>query len=149
MRTDVKIQPAKQADLNKIIRLLSKEQLPVIDMGDEAVHLFVAMIRDEIISVIGLEKYKNKGLLRSLAVEEAYKNQKTGEAMIKYLFEYCDKEKITALYLLTTTAENYFTRFGFQQTDRFKVPAVIRQTREFKDLCPASAVVMVRLMENQ
>jgi len=145
---DVKIQPANQADLNKIIRLLSKEKLPVVDIGDEAVRLFVARMKDELIAVIGLEQYKNIGLLRSLAVDDAYKNQKAGERMIQYLFNFCDEEKITVLYLLTTTAENYFTRFGFQQTERIKVPDVIQQTRQYKELCPSTSVVMVRLMDN-
>jgi amino-acid N-acetyltransferase len=52
--------------------------------------------------------------------------------------------KLDALYLLTTTAENFFTRFGFAVTDRANVPKPIAATCEFREACPASAAVMVK-----
>jgi amino-acid N-acetyltransferase len=51
---------------------------------------------------------------------------------------------LRALYLLTTTAEHYFPRFGFTRVDRSAVPADIRATEEFRSACPASATVMAR-----
>jgi amino-acid N-acetyltransferase len=51
---------------------------------------------------------------------------------------------IPALYLLTTTAERYFPRFGFEVVERAEVPDDVRTTAEFTSACPASAVVMRR-----
>ena len=46
------------------------------------------------------------------------------------------------MYLLTTTAERYFARFGFVQIARDDVPGAVQQSVEFREACPASAVVM-------
>jgi len=142
------IQPAKKSDLKEITKLLLDNQLPTTDITENTVQLFVGLINNEIIGVIGLEKYKPFGLLRSLAVSDEYKNHKIGEKLIKYLFDFCFSDKIEELYLLTTTAEKYFSKFGFQKIEREKVPEVIKQTKEFKDICPVSAVVMHKKFSN-
>ena len=82
--------------------------------------------------------------MRSLAVKDTFKNQKIGERLVKHLLNFSSAEKIEELYLLTTTAEKYFEKFGFQKADRFKIHETIKQTREFKDICPVSAVVMYK-----
>jgi len=46
------------------------------------------------------------------------------------------------LYLLTTTAETFFVRCGYEVIDRAAVPEEIRATAEFRDLCPASSLCM-------
>jgi len=141
---DLIIQPAKREDLNEIVNLLSDNNLPTIDIKENTVQLFVGLLNNKIIGIIGLEKYNGVGLLRSLAIKDTFKNQKFGERLVKQLLDFCSREKIEELYLLTTTAEKYFEKFGFQKTERFKIPETIKQTREFKDICPISAVVMCK-----
>jgi amino-acid N-acetyltransferase len=46
------------------------------------------------------------------------------------------------IFLLTTTAEHYFPRFGFSCVSRESVAAEVQGSVEFKEACPASAVVM-------
>ena len=47
-----------------------------------------------------------------------------------------------AVFLLTTTAERFFPRFGFEPIDREQVPQSVRASVEFQSACPASAIVM-------
>ena len=141
---NLKIQPAKKENLYEIANLLSDNQLPTVDICDDSVKLFVGVISNEIIGIIGIEKYKHTGLLRSLAVKDLYKNREIGKKLVKQIFNFCIFENIEELYLLTTTAEKYFDKLGFQKIDRLKVPDVVKQTREFKDICPLSAVVMYK-----
>jgi amino-acid N-acetyltransferase len=47
-----------------------------------------------------------------------------------------------AVYLLTTSAESYFPKFGFVHVTRAQVPASVKQSIEFRSACPASAIVM-------
>lgn len=138
------IRPATNTDLEDILNLLSANQLPTIDMNENSVQLFVALFNNELIGTIGIEKFNQLALLRSLAVKDKFKNQKVGEQLVNYLFDFSKVEHISELYLLTTTAEKYFYKFGFHKIDRLKVPEIIMQTREFKDICPLSAVVMQR-----
>jgi N-acetylglutamate synthase-like GNAT family acetyltransferase len=51
---------------------------------------------------------------------------------------------VRALYLLTTTAEKFFAGRGYRRVDREAIPDPIRSTREFADLCPATAAIMVK-----
>lgn len=48
------------------------------------------------------------------------------------------------LHLLTTTAELFFARHGFVVADRASAPPAIRRTREFADVCPASAAYLIK-----
>jgi amino-acid N-acetyltransferase len=45
-------------------------------------------------------------------------------------------------FLLTTTAERFFPKLGFEPIVRDEVPASVQASIEFQSACPASAVVM-------
>ena len=47
-----------------------------------------------------------------------------------------------ALYLLTTTAGDYFPRFGFTEANRDAAPEAVRRSREFSEACPSTALFM-------
>ena len=49
---------------------------------------------------------------------------------------------VREVYLLTTTAEKYFPRYGFEVIERAAVPAEVHESSEFASVCPASAVAM-------
>jgi amino-acid N-acetyltransferase len=46
------------------------------------------------------------------------------------------------LYLITTTAKDFFNRQGYCIIQREKSPEAIKETAEFSSLCPSTAVVM-------
>lgn len=136
------LRKAQENEYRAIIHLLASNALPTSDIYEKNITLFVGVQKDEIIATIGIEIYENVALLRSLCVKEGYKNLKVGEKMLSYLITLCKHENIEALYLLTTTAEDYFTRHGFRKIGRENTPQSIQKTREFKDICPSSAVIM-------
>ena len=45
-------------------------------------------------------------------------------------------------FLLTTTAERFFPKFGFERIERTDVPASLQASIEFRSACPSSAIVM-------
>jgi amino-acid N-acetyltransferase len=47
-----------------------------------------------------------------------------------------------AVFLLTTTAERFFPRLGFEPIARAEVPTSVQASAEFQSACPASAVAM-------
>jgi len=49
---------------------------------------------------------------------------------------------VPAIYLLTTTAEQYFPKFGFERIARSDVPPGVQTSIEFTAACPSSATVM-------
>jgi amino-acid N-acetyltransferase len=138
------IRPAAQTELKEIERLLSENSLPVEDINDGKIQFFVGENDCEIFGVIGLEKYNELGLLRSLAVKNSYKGKKLGLSLVDYLFMFSNKRQIKELYLLTDTAVEYFQKIGFREVDREMVPKAIQQTTEFSKLCPDDAVIMTK-----
>ncbi|MGD8344463.1 MAG: arsenic resistance N-acetyltransferase ArsN2 [Desulfobacterales bacterium] len=94
--------------------------------------------------VVGLELKGNVGLLRSLAVAEAYRRQRLATQLVSKIEEYARSKNIDTLYLLTLTAEDFFSARGYQKTDRESAPPALQETTEFKSLCPQTAVCMIK-----
>lgn len=92
--------------------------------------------------VVGLEIKGHVGLLRSLAVMHAHRQQGLATQLVSKIEAYARLQKINTLYLLTLTAEAFFTAKGYHQIDRVSAPAALQSTAEFKDLCPQTAVCM-------
>jgi len=136
------IEKSIKSDLEKIKKLLFENDLPIDDIEESVVQLFVVKIDNDIIGIIGLEQYEKIGLLRSLAVQDRYNNLKIGINLVEYLLKYCKNIAICELYLLTTTSEKYFEKFDFYKLDRKNTPTIIRKTKEFSDICPMTAVIM-------
>ena len=139
---DVTIELAEKDNLSLLQGILEQNDLPTDDIYNNSIRFFVAKENDRILGLVGLEVYKPFGLLRSLAVMDEFKNKQIGKKLVEYLITESKSEEIKELYLLTTTADKYFPKFGFIRIEREQVPDSIRQTEEFKNICPDSAVVM-------
>jgi amino-acid N-acetyltransferase len=127
--------------------LLSECDLHTADITDEMLRDFlVARKGDRIVGVIGLEMAGRDALLRSLAVTEKFRSQGVGAMLVEAIQRYARCRRLTMLYLLTLTAEGFFTRQGFARTARDEAPGGIRATREFQSLCPVTAVCMCKPM---
>lgn len=83
-------------------------------------------------------------LLRSLVVLADQKARGLGSRVLAAAETTAGDLGAARLHLLTTTAERFFTGRGFIAADRESAPPAIRQTREFADLCPASAVYLTK-----
>jgi len=96
--------------------------------------------------VVGLELINNNALLRSLAVIEPHRSKGLATQLLKEIEKYARSNQVDTLYLLTLTAERFFTKRGYRKTDRKSAPPAIQETAEFKSLCPATAVCMKKLL---
>jgi amino-acid N-acetyltransferase len=132
------------ADLRGVRALLASVHLPADDVDFGRQDFCVAALGDEVIGCVALERYGDAALLRSLAVTPAHRGTGLGEALRDSAVEDARRSGIRALYLLTTTAEAFFARAGFTTVDRAVVPPAVAGSPEFRSLCPASAVCMVK-----
>ena len=92
--------------------------------------------------VVGLELKNHTALLRSLAVIEPQRRKGLATQLVSEIEKYARSQKIDTLYLLTLTAERFFSKKGYRKTDRKSAPPAIQETAEFNSLCPLSAVCM-------
>ncbi|WP_207790055.1 arsenic resistance N-acetyltransferase ArsN2 [Sphingosinicella humi] len=93
-------------------------------------------------SFVGLEVFGGDALLRSLVVPLGARGKGLGRRVVETLLVEASESGIERLWLLTTTAEAFFAAIGFEPVARQEAPPAIRTTREFRDLCPASATFM-------
>ena len=107
-------------------------------------HFLLGWDGDRVVAVVGLEIKNHGALLRSLAVDAAYRKRKIATGLVNKIEDYAKSLKVGSLYLLTLTAEAFFKKCGYRTTARDSAPAGIQGTAEFKNLCPASAVCMVK-----
>jgi amino-acid N-acetyltransferase len=148
--TEVGIRNAVPADLPAIERLLTDSDLPTTGVGEiisaRSRDFFVAEAGEreerQLVGVAGLEVCCDNALLRSVAVRPEWRSHAVGRELVRRIVREAEGRGLHALYLLTTTAEHYFPRFGFERIERTDVAPEIAQTEEFKSACPASAVAM-------
>jgi amino-acid N-acetyltransferase len=145
----MKIRSATSDDLNAVANLLSASNLPLDGVKENFSSFVVADDQDGIVGAIGLEKFGSVALLRSAVVSPEYRGSGVGSKLVEKVLERAEEDGIEELFLLTTTAENYFPRFGFTRTTRSAVPLAVKASAEFQGACPDSAAVMTRRISTQ
>ena len=135
------IQPISINTRSEAIQLLQKANLPFEDINDH-VSFYALTEKETIIGTIGLEYDETTALLRSLSVELTERGKGHGENLVQFIEKEAQAKGIQTIYLLTTTAANFFGKRGYATISRAEVPAFIQQTSEFRSVCPSSAIVM-------
>ena len=144
MPSDVVVRGATAFDLPRVLALLNASDLPTAGVAEALRGFVVAESRDEIVGVAGVEAAGARyGLLRSTAVHERWRGRGLGRELVTRVIADAKTRGDEALYLLTTTAEEYFPSFGFVRVGRDEVVDEIKATGEFASACPASATVMM------
>lgn len=157
----VRLVPATGSGVEWVHRLLDSAGLPTADLDDprtsdeDGPALYVAVADGGAgsgagegtngpgrVGCIGIERAGDAGLLRSAAIREGYRGEGYGAAMVRALETEARDAGIEALYLLTTTAAEFFENQGYEPVERRDVPVELKGSREFSDLCPASAAVL-------
>lgn len=138
------IEAARPEDLAGVLSLLGRQGLPVDGAERLGDALLVARLEERIVGAAGLELYADGALLRSVVVDPGIQGQGLGRRLTDAALTLAAERGATSVFLLTTTAAQFFPRFGFERIERDDVPESVRQSVEFQSACPASAVVMRR-----
>jgi amino-acid N-acetyltransferase len=127
------------------VALLQSQGLPNSDITDEHLeHFFFVGSDGSPAGLIGLELYGTDALLRSLVVDESARRNGLGASLVEHAEQYAATKRVRSIYLLTTTAETFFKRLGYERIDRSQAPPSIKGTREYASLCPASSAFMMK-----
>ncbi len=135
------IRDATPTDLPAVRQLLRDADLPLAGIPEDLKGFLVAE-RETIVGAIGLERYADAGLLRSAVVAPSARGSGIGEALVQALMSHAGAAGVRDLVLLTTTALDWFPRFGFTRITRAEAPESLHASAEFQGACPASAIVM-------
>jgi len=133
---------ASAADLDVIRALLSASGLPVDDIDEHLAEFVLAQWEGATIGTVAVEHTGEAGLLRSLCVIPSHRGHSVGAQLLAAAEAVAASRGARALYLLTTGSAAFFERHGFSVTSRANAPDGIRNTAQFRTLCPSTAVCM-------
>jgi len=141
----IKIEKVTESDLQSINELLIANNLPEIDPQHEpVVYLKAVNAENMIVGAIGVEIYRNQGLLRSMVVNQECRNLGIAAKLLDYLLIEAIELKLESLFLLTTTADIYFEGKGFKRINRTEIDEEVKKSSEFSSICPLSSVAMIK-----
>ena len=139
---DAHIERAREGDAAAILRLLEEQHLPLDGLLDHLATIIVARQNGSIVGSAALEVYPDGALMRSVAVSSRVQGTGLGHRLTDAAIQLARDVGSPAIYLLTTTADRYFPRFGFEPIERSRVPVTVQASVEFTSACPSSATVM-------
>ena len=140
--TPLTMRSARASDWPHIAALLQSHRLPLDGAREHLAQFCLAVCGDNIVGCAGMEVYGHEALLRSVAVQPDQQGIGVGQRLVSHLMAAAKHQHVTALYLLTTSAADYFARLGFQRLSAQQAPAALKQSLEFQGACPSSAVLM-------
>ena len=139
------IRVATPGDFAGVVRLLEAAGLPTAGLTPSLPDFLVAEESGRIVGAVGLEVYGEYGLLRSAVVDASRRSSGLGTDLVESLLLRAETKGTREIYLLTTSAEGFFPRFGFAAIGRGEVAAPVQASAEFRGACPDSAIVMRRV----
>lgn len=146
MTTSIRL--AAPGDFAGVVCLLEAADLPTAGLDRSLPDFLVAEESGRVVGAVGLEIYGDCALLRSAVVEAGRRGSGVGVDLVERLLRRAGTRGVREIYLLTTTAEHFFPRFGFARIPRDVVAAPVRASEEFRGACPDSAIVMRKVMEH-
>ncbi len=135
---------AAASDLGPVRDLLRAAGLPASDVAPGRQEFVLAREDGRLVGSVGIEVHGRDGLLRSLAVAADLRGRGLGGSLHGRALALAASRGVRTLHLLTVGAERFFAARGYDRVARESVPETLRETPEFKGLCPKSAVCMRR-----
>jgi amino-acid N-acetyltransferase len=146
MSETVTIQAATDADRSAIVSLLQEAGLPTQDLPASLDHFMVGKANGRIVGTVGLEPLEDVALLRSLSVASPLRGTGLGKRLYQAALKQASEQKLRVVYLITTTADRFFEKQGFERIERTAAPSSIQGTAQFSGVCPSSAIVMSKAL---
>jgi amino-acid N-acetyltransferase len=136
------IRGAQPPDRSAVEALLAAAGLPTEGVDEHLDSFFVEDDGGRVVGAVGLELYGEDGLLRSVVVAGSARGAGLGSTLTRRALDEARARGVRTVYLLTTTAEAFFPRFGFERTTREDIPERLQASRELRGACPSTAVAM-------
>jgi amino-acid N-acetyltransferase len=135
---------ASGGDLAAIKRLLVGSLLPSQDVGGAHQRFIVATENGRLLGCAGLQVAGQDGLVRSMAVHWTRRNAGLGSRLHERLLFEATLAGVRTLYVVTTTAEDFFAGHGFKKVAANAVPPELQASEEFTAFVPGGSSVMSR-----
>ena len=112
-------------------------------MAEHLPDFLLAVTQGGIVAAAGLERYGRSALRRSVVVSDDQRGRGLGPLLVSRAIDRAKAGGDESVYLLTTTAADWFPRFGFARVERAALPPELDASEELRGACPDTAVCMV------
>jgi amino-acid N-acetyltransferase len=146
MGEELELRAATEDDLIAIAVLLAAEGLPPVGAAEGVSHFRVLAGAQGAVAGAGMELHGASALLRSVVVAPAWRSRGLAKRLTEEMVALARELGVDALYLLTMDANEYFAGQGFSPLPRDQAPREIQHTRQYREQCPDTAVLMRRLV---
>jgi amino-acid N-acetyltransferase len=131
------------AEMDAVRALLEEAGLPTSGVHALIHTLLVARVGPQVVGCAAIEPCAPCALLRSVAVTKEVRGLGLGLRLTEAALELARTRGMERVYLLTETADEFFSRVGFVVVRREAVDSAVRESEEFARLCPGTAKVMM------
>lgn len=138
----VTLRGATPQDIPAIESLLTGFDLPTVGIADHIEDFLVAEDGGRMVASAGIEVYGTAALLRSVAVNPAYRGRGLARTLVEQLLDRARRAGVHHAFLLTSTAADYFARLDFIPISDADVDPGVRASKEFESCCCAGAHAM-------
>jgi amino-acid N-acetyltransferase len=142
LKKSPEIKPADEVEFIQVLTMVEDLGLQSEGLRPDMPFLAVAVIDSEIVGCAALEVEDRLGLIRSVGVGLRFQGMGLGNRLVTAVLEHAADIGLKAVYLLTTTAEEYFPRFGFERLAGGPLPAIVTGSAEYSTCVAESATVM-------
>jgi amino-acid N-acetyltransferase len=144
MLPDIRIRPAVAADLPRVSSFLNENGLPTIGVEKCLENFIVAQDKNgSWVGIAGFELYGKSALLRSVAVDERFRGTGQGRGLVEAVLGNAKAKGVETIYLLTDTAEAYFSGLGFEALDRKDIDEAVKASPEFGECCETAVAMRI------
>ena len=128
-----------------LVKALVRDGLPVDDLNEPQRRFFgFTTLAGSHVGYGGFEQYGRDVLIRSVTVEPSCRSKGIGRNLVAVLLRQAFDADARTAWLLTTDAQAFFEKTGFNLVSRETAPAAILATRQAVELCPATAILLSR-----
>lgn len=132
-----------RSELPALRELLAGAGLSAADIDEPALRNFLVCREGAaLVGSVGLDLAGRDAMLRSLAVAPARRGQGLAKSLVAAAEDLAVRRGVQDLYLLTTTARDFFLRRGWADAPRAAAPPAIAALPQFASLCPSTSAFM-------
>lgn len=127
------VRKAEKKDLLKVQRLVARAGLREEGI-EKAINDFLVVedTSENIIGTIGIERYKQHGLFRSLVLESPIWDARLSLEFLQLTLKYAEEQNIETVYLCAKSTNSLFHQLGFREVDKEDVPKSIQNSPHFQ-----------------
>ncbi len=142
------IRRSRPSDVAAVLALLREAGLPTEDFAAAPLTVWVREQEGVLAGAVALEGTGTAGrLLRSLVVSPSHRHRGHAQALIAHAEAEARAQGVDQLVILTETAQGLFERLGYRPVERNAAPPSLRESAEFRHLCPSTAICMAKRLQ--